>query len=86
MNTFAYNTGGEKKYCRAVNMVDAERKIFFKILKLFGRVDMSKVDVKQVRNPGEVKSQRSKIKSQNGLVRRSESEDGNKVFDNLRHI
>ena len=61
MRTFKYNISGEIRYLCAMNTTDALRKIFFGELKRLGKVDMSKVDIIEVKSP---RSQKSEVKNQ----------------------
>ena len=51
MNTYQYNIAGEISFIRAKSRDDAVRQIFFGQLKKNGSVDLTKIDLKIVRDP-----------------------------------
>ena len=51
MNTYQYNYNGVIKFLRAQTRDDAIRKIFFGELKKNGNCDLTKIDLKVVRDP-----------------------------------
>jgi hypothetical protein len=73
MNTYQYNYNGVIKFLRAQSGDVAIRKIFFGELKKNGNCDLTKIDLKVVRNPREAR-------------REMRDTGGNKVFSQLRHI
>lgn len=79
MFTYQYNIAGEILFIKAKNREDAMRQIFFGQLKKNGRVDLTKIDLKIVRDPngGYVKR---------GTLRQAQCDKGNKIFDGLNHL